>query len=262
MSPVAPLRPLRTLIRSRRRRRRLVAISACLLVTGSVAAIVVIIGNTGKNLEEHFSSAPVQAYKEPPRGMLTAADRKRIHDVTMRFIGSAVARQHLGDSYDIVSPNLREGLTREAWLSGNIPVVPYNVESVIRFKLEYSFADDVAYDVVLVGRRGTFPAGKTFMIELRRFPKSKGAHAKDWFVESWVPQGISTDTPAAARAARTPPPKPESPISSLWLLVPAGILGLLVVIPVWLFTRNWYGARRSRRALAQQSAQTSRTSPS
>ena len=193
---------------------------------------------------------------------LTANDRSRIHQVTMLFIGSAVARQHLEDSYDIVSPHLKEGLSRQAWRSGNIPVIPYNVASVIHVKLDYSFVDDVAYDVVLVGKRGTLPAGKTFMIELRRL-KARGL-GKDWLVESWVPQGISTDTPAAARAARTPPPKPTSTISSLWLLAPGAILSLLIIVPAWIFTRNWYGARKSRRALEREALerQTSTTIPS
>jgi len=227
---------------------------------GSVAAIVVIVGNTGKSFHDHYTSRPAQFYKEPPVASLQAADRKRIHDITLRFIGSAVARQHLEDSYDIVSPNLREGLSKAAWLTGNIPVIPYDVASVVRLKLDYSLVGDVAYDVVLAGKRGTLPAGKTFMIELRRFPSARHG---SWVVESWVPEGISTDTPAAAARAKAQPPKAVPPLSTNWLLVPAGILAVLFLAPIGLFTRHWYLARRSRRLLTRDSAaQISRTNPS
>lgn len=225
-----------------------------------MAAIIVIVGNTGKNFHDHYTSRPAQVYRTPSPTRLTAADRKRIHDVTLRFIGSAVARQHLEDSYDIVGPDIKQGLSRTAWQTGNIPVIPYNVSSVIHFKLDYSFADDVAYEVVLTGKHGTLPAGKTFLIELRRFPR---IHHGSWVVEAWVPQGISTDTPAAAVRARTPPPTPSPRLSTNWLLVPAGILGLLFLIPIGLFSRSWYVARRSRRTLLRESAaQISRANPS
>jgi hypothetical protein len=218
------------------------------VVAGSVAGIIAIVGDTGKHLSEKYSSKPVKFYEEPPRHELTAAERREIRQVSLVFIGSAVARQHLDDSYDLVGPSLREGLTKAQWRTGNIPVIPFAVQSVAHWTLDYSYANDVAFEVVLLGKPGTHPHGKTFFIELKRFPRIHPGH---WLVESWGPIGISSDTTVEPRraAARTAPV--GAPLSAKWLLIPAGILVLLFLVPVAIFSRHWYASRRARRALSR-----------
>jgi hypothetical protein len=237
---------MRIPIRSRRRRRRLAAGGILLLVAGSVAGIVVIVGNTGKHFPEPVANEHADVYRAPPTHRLTAAEQKEVRRVAVVFIGSAVARRHLDDSYEIVGPEIREGLTRAEWHTGNIPVIPYQVESILHWTPEYSFQDDVAYEVVLAGK--VRPKVKTFFIELKRFPRS--GHPASWLVDSWTPSGISTDTPAAARRALAPPPKVEARLSAMWLLVPAGILGLLVAVPFVIVVRHWYAGRRARARFA------------
>jgi hypothetical protein len=234
-------------IRSRRRRRRLAALGILLVAAGSVAGIVVIVGNTGKHFPEAVGNQQPDVYKGPPTHRLTAAETREVRRVAVAFIASAVARRHLDDSYEIVGPEIREGLTRAEWHSGNIPVIPYEVESIIHWTPEYSFENDVAYEVVLAGR--VTPKVKTFFIELKRFPGS--SRPTSWLVDSWTPSGISTDTPAAARRALAPPPKVEAALSATWLLVPAGILGLIVAIPLFVFVRHWFAHRRARARLAR-----------
>ncbi len=248
MSPEGQPGRLKIPIRSRRRRRRVVMLGVFTLVAGSVAGIIVIVGNTGKRLPEHVTKGPAQVYREPARHRLTKSERNEVRRVTLVFIGSAVARKHLDDSYDLVAPDLREGLTKAEWRTGNIPVVPYPAQAIIRWTLEYSFENDVAYEVVLAGKPGTLPKGKTFFIELRRFPRVR----PDWLVESWTPTGISNDTPQEVRRATSPPPVAKAGLSAIWLLVPAGILALLVVVPLVVFSRHWYIGRRARARMASQ----------
>jgi hypothetical protein len=161
------------------------------------------------------------------------------------FIGSAVARQRLDDSYAIVTDSLREGLTRAQWRTGSIPVIPFEVGTIMHYSLDWSYLNDVAYDVSLAAKPGAFPRAKTFIIELKRNPK-----LHRWLVDSWSPEGISTDTTEAAAAARAGPP-PDKSLSTIWLLVPASILVLLALTPIVVFTKHWYQNRRARRSLTR-----------
>ena len=218
-------------------------------MAGSVAGIVVIVGNTGKHFPEAVVNKQPDVYKGPPTRLLTVSERKEVGRVSLVFIGSAVARKNIDDSFEIVGPEMREGLTKDEWRTGNIPVIPYKVQSILHWIPEYSFENDVAYEVVLLGEPGTLPQSKTFFIELKRYPHSH--RPTSWLVDSWTPTGISTDTHAAARQALAPPPRAEARLSAKWLLVPAGILGLVFAIPIFIFTRHWYMHRRARARLAR-----------
>jgi hypothetical protein len=236
---------------TRRRRRRLAWLAAIVGVAAGVASLVVIIGNTGKNLGGPITSKPPQVYHQPATVALGPSDKREVVQITRHFVDTAVARVHLGDSYLLVGPSLREGMSRKSWLTGTIPVIPFPVARILAMRQLYSFQDDVAFDVILIGRRGSVPAGKTFIIELKRL--GPGGH-KHWLVESWVPEGISASSgPGAPRSKNSPPPPPIKPrLSAVWLLVPLGIFALVIVIPLALALRGWReGARaRKRHALA------------
>jgi hypothetical protein len=236
---------------TRRRRRRLAWLAAIVGVAAGVASLVVIIGNTGKDLGGPITSKPPKVYRVPKTVALPRSDERQVVQISRAFIDSAVARVHLSDSYDLVGPSIREGMSRKGWLTGNIPVIPFPVDQILSMKLDYSFRDDVAFDVVLIGKRGTTPAGKTFIIELKRL--GPGGR-KRWLVESWVPEGISASsgTSSPSRKSSPPPPPVKARLSAVWLLVPVGIFSLVIVVPLALALRGWHeGARaRKRHALA------------
>ncbi len=68
--------------------------------------------------------------------------------VAARFLNTAVKREHTETAYDLVSASLRAGITRREWVDGEIPVVPYPVDSA-RWKFDYSFADEVGLQVLV-----------------------------------------------------------------------------------------------------------------
>ena len=43
-----------------------------------------------------------------------------------RFVATAVLRVDTACSYELVTPELRQGLTREQWAAGEIPVIPFH----------------------------------------------------------------------------------------------------------------------------------------
>ena len=57
-----------------------------------------------------------------------------------RFILTASHGENLGDSYDVVHPELRQGMTRREWLTGNMPVVYYPAKAIetATFKVDES----------------------------------------------------------------------------------------------------------------------------
>jgi hypothetical protein len=89
-----------------------------------------------------------------------------------RFVATAVLRVDTVCSYDLVTQEFRQGLTREAWSAGEIPVIPFHTKLPGRTRVETLPRDadagqrasivllsspdigDYAFEVVLVRRAG------------------------------------------------------------------------------------------------------------
>src|SRR5215210_9477642 len=104
---------------SARPHRRISLVTALVLTAGVVAFTVAYFGDTGTSEETPLSDEPAQVFT--PRKQIPLD--KEARRVAGRFILTAVARQDLGESYELAHPELRQGLTTREWLTGNIPVV-------------------------------------------------------------------------------------------------------------------------------------------
>jgi len=89
-----------------------------------------------------------------------------------RFVATAVLRVDTACSYDLVTREFRQGLTREAWAGGTIPVIPFHTKLPGQARVETLPRDadagrraslvllsspdigDYAFEVVLVRRAG------------------------------------------------------------------------------------------------------------
>ena len=56
---------------------------------------------------------------------LAPSDRAAINATLEVFVNHAVKRKGLGAAYDVVTPTMRDGMTRKQWANGDIPVYPY-----------------------------------------------------------------------------------------------------------------------------------------
>ena len=65
--------------------------------------------------------APAAA-KEP---RLSRADRAAINATLDVFVTHGVKRNGVGAAYDVVTPTMRDGMTRQKWARGDIPIYPY-----------------------------------------------------------------------------------------------------------------------------------------
>lgn len=214
-------------------------------LAGTTAVVVgsIVIGNTaGGSSEEATRAGPPVVDRAPKTFRLTTAQRSQFLAASVRFVNSAVTRKNVDVAYDLVSPSLRQGLTRKQWHTGNIPVVPFPAVSLVTWQVDWSYSNDIGIDLALMARKRSDTVGKTFTIELKRY-------GQRWLVESWTPKGVSG--PGNVRSisrevASTPPPRAR--LGAGWLLVPAAVFSLLLLLPLGLGVRSWRAGRRAIRA--------------
>jgi hypothetical protein len=238
---------------SHRSRRRLIWIATAGVVAALVAVSAVFFWNTAENIET-FSGGKADIYVAPKPHKLTKAERREVVSVAQRFVESAVARDRPERAYEIVGPALRGGLSKKQWATGEIPVVPYPVDSA-RWKVEYSNNEAVGLLVVV------FPAKearlKPTVFSMNLLPVGSGEHSR-WLVNGWAPKGGSPSAIGSATAsdgqaiegAGSPQLERISPQASvLWLLVPAMLISLVLVVPIAFLVRERWVSRRMRRRL-------------
>jgi hypothetical protein len=172
-----------TLVRKRRQQRLVMAAGGLVLLAGIVAAAFAFAPNrnpTPQRVSNEPARLPAKEVKAP-----LSNDAKQ---VARRFVQTAVARKHLAEAYDLVGPNLRGNLTRKQWLTGNIPVVPYPIESLrlVPFKIDASNTTDALLEVALLPKDGSAVKAQIFFLGLK---KVGAAGKKHWVVDSWVPKG-------------------------------------------------------------------------
>jgi hypothetical protein len=243
---------------SSRFRRRAGWVVALVAVAGGVALIVVLVGNTGHTVPQRFEAGKPQVVPPPPKpDVFTAAERREVRAVATRFVESAVYRRHVDDSWGITTADLHQGISRTDWASGEIPVVPYSADAVaeVRWKLDYSYAKDVALKVAFYPKPDSGAARQIFEIEL----ENHGTDATpNWLVSYWAPSGgpqLQNVQPGGSKAPVVGVGRGQ--LGAIWLFVPVGLIvgGLLGVI-VFVVVRA-----RLRRTRADR-LYTSRTSPS
>src|SRR5919199_2337973 len=100
------------------------------------------------------------------------------------FIKTAVARKDLGAAYALAGPQIRQGMTRKEWMTGNIPVIPYPVDAIdyAPMKIDFSYARESQIEVALLPKKGSKARPALFILGMI---KDKHGH---WLVNSWVPR--------------------------------------------------------------------------
>jgi hypothetical protein len=135
---------------------------------------------------EKFTNEPVDVPVVQKKAPLPDEARK----VAIRFIQTAVARKNLEEAWELVGPNLRGGMTRKEWITGNNPVVPYPLEvlDVAPYKVDESFVDSALIEVALLPRKGATVKSQIFFLGLKRVGTGKNSR---WLVDNWVPRGAA-----------------------------------------------------------------------
>ena len=241
---------VRRLLSSPRRRRRAFRGLFVLVVAGCALVIGLHWPNTGHEKSVFSPGKPQVTHEEPPATPLSKGDLASSEHTLDIFVRTAVLRRHLDQSYDLVTSNLKGGLKRSDWLSGNIPVIPFPIKdfAFAKSKLRYSHGNFARYDVLIWAKPHASTGTTTFSMELRAVGAGK---SRRWLVDYFEPigGGLSQPTnpnPNPLQAASGPEPSAtKAQLGVAWVLVPLSVLALIVLIPIALAIRGW---RRNRRA--------------
>jgi hypothetical protein len=242
---------VRRLLSSPRKRRRAAWAGVLLAAAGCAVLIGFLWPNTGTKEAEFQPGKPKIVHEEPPSSPLSKADLASSRKVVDVFVAEAVLRQHLDRAYDIVTPQMRQGMTRIEWKTQDNPVIPFPVRDFVlaKSKLSYSHGNIARYDVAMLARPQGQTASGIFSIELHALGRDGRRH---WLVDYWQPIGGGISTPAVPRAnplaLRNQTSATAQPLSTSWVLVPLAVLSLIVLLPVGLGVRGWVRNRRINRA--------------
>jgi hypothetical protein len=129
-----------------------------------------------------YDPAPLPATTE---AAVPFAVPKVVLKTAREFVRAAVLREDLARAWDLSAPSLREGLGRDRWLSGTIPVVPYPRHDFGRAQYTVVEANptDVMLDVLIAPRPGSSLSSVRFYMHL------VPASSERWLVSYWAPQG-------------------------------------------------------------------------
>jgi hypothetical protein len=242
---------VKRLLSSPRKRRRAAWGAGVLLAAGCAALVGLLYPNTGHKEAKFTPGKPKVVHEEPRATPLSKADRASAQKVVDAFVTDGVLRRDLGRSYDLVTPQMREGMTRVQWKTEDIPIVPFPARDFVlaKSKLSYSHGNIARYDVAMLARpQGATPSG-LFSIELHALGSGLDRH---WLVDYWQPIGGGISTPTVPRAnplsLRNQPSETVQPLATSWVLVPLAVLSLIVLLPLGLGVRGWVRNRRIDRA--------------
>jgi hypothetical protein len=182
---------------------------------------------------------------------VTLGDHSRAAAVltARRFLETAVLRRNVEDSWELVHPELRQGMTRAEWSTGDIPVTPYPVDSA-RWRLGYSHEREVGLEVYVLPKTGSEVRSMVFDLELKA--AGRGSERR-WLVSSWSPRGgtlfaappVPSERDAGERDAAARSDAARLPIA--WLLLPLGFFAAVLCVPLLLGLRE-----RRRRRVAER----------
>ena len=109
----------------------------------------------------------------------------QIRSAVATFIGTAVARQHVDQSWNVVAPSMKAGYTKAQWQKADdLPVVPYPGvdKNKVQYFLDYASTKEILVEVGLAGKQGVSTRPVSFQLGLE-----PGTHGR-WLVDYWMPR--------------------------------------------------------------------------
>jgi hypothetical protein len=244
---------VKQVLASYRWRRRLLWLTAVAVVAGAAVAIGVHWSNTAPYDPATATHGHLKInYTSPKAVRLKLQDRATALGTANRFIYTAVARKHVDRAWSLAAADLRAGMTRKEWDTGNLPFPPYPVADA-RWRLLYSDTSGVGFSIALFPAKGAQQSAQVFIIGLHTVGRATHRH---WLVDGWQPAPTNTSISGLAAgsgggfAADGVRPQlganfgkaKESPI---WLLLPVALLSLVLLVPLGIGAVNWYRGRRA-----------------
>jgi hypothetical protein len=198
--PLTRMNAVSEALQSPRFNRALLWVSAIVLAAGVFVVVAKLAGGSDKTtLNPEVGFKPTLPAKQIP---LTNAKGEQIRkyqqldpttkSTIRKFLGTAVAREHLDQSWGTIAPSMREGYTAKQWARADaLPVVPYlNVDlNTVQYYLDYASTKEILLEVGLSVRPEITGEARTRPVafQLGLSPVGKGEN-KRWLVSYWMPR--------------------------------------------------------------------------
>ena len=235
---------------SPRFRRRALKLGILLAVVVAAALVSIFFWNTATVVETPLHGK-ADVYVPPIPVKMAPAERRAVIATAALFVRTAVRRDHAERAYELVGPNLRGTTTREEWRSGDIPVVPYPVDDA-RWKFDYSYANEIGLQVAVFPTPGASIRPAVFNLSLRSVGTGE---QRRWLVDSWSPRGgggggarPNRSDGSPFRVDLAPQASAATSLAAVWLLVPAGLILLALLVPATLIVVERVRSRRAQKA--------------
>lgn len=154
-----------------------------MLAAGIVAVMILFFRNTADPAPERLTNKPATLIQSPGRKVELSREARR---VAGQFILTAVGRNNLAASWPLVHPALKQGMSRKEWLTGDIPVqyYPVNTLEVAPMHIEESYERSAMLQVALLPKKGANIKPQVFFLGLKKIGNGKSAR---WLVDYWAP---------------------------------------------------------------------------
>jgi len=216
------------------------------VAAGAAAVVVALLPEHHGGIASSVQSGPVQTVAHPKEVRMTPQVRRRIDELFDRFVPAAIARRNPVGARTYVTPALRRQATAADWRAGTIPVPPYDAAGTTfhGWTTIYSYPRTVSVELTLQPKRPRDPVG-SFVVNLKQV-------GSRWLVDGIYAHGThGGQSTASAPGTAAEPTTTERVIGgshgrlgAIWLIVPLALLSLIVIVPVFVFSRDWLADRR------------------
>jgi len=182
----------------------------------------------------------------PKHVKLTAERRQAVDRILDTFVPAAVERKDPMRALPLVTSAYRSGISNEEWRRGNLPVFPYHSsnQSFHGWTLNYSYPREMSVEILLHPSAQETLGALAFTVVLKETKRR-------WLIDSFVPAASFAPQKKTPKILASPDFTPfadgrgANRLSAQWLLLPAAVLALIVLVPVGIGVAK---LRRSRRA--------------
>ena len=177
---------------------------------------------------------------------LPQAERQAINHTLDLFVNSAVKRHDVAASWNLVTPEMRAGVSRSAWDKGNLPVSPYPAggTSFHDWTIDSASATEVDFELMIPSEKS-----KSDSIQFNGTMRKQQGR---WLVDSFNPSatfggGAVVGPHDFTASSGGGGGKGVARLGSVWIAVPAALIGGGIVLVLGFFVFIWLRNRRAYR---------------
>jgi hypothetical protein len=178
---------------------------------------------------------------------ISPAERAAINRTLDGFVNHAVKRQDVDAAWNLVTPDLRTGISRSSWDAGNVPVIPFRAggKTFHQWTVDSATPTEVNFELIV-------PAAKTKDSSIQFFGTMQKLRGR-WLVAAFNPSATFGGGAVVSGSDYAPPPggggTGEATLSSAWIAIPAALIGAGILFLIGWFLVGWVRGRRRRQDL-------------